>query len=74
VTLNIAGRPQTKAVDANGKVNFTVTDLIARDYFVTATYLGTDEYLSNATNTTFTVFKKKSELSINVTNIFVGDN
>jgi len=74
VTLNIAGRPQTKAVDANGKVNFIVTDLIARDYFVTATYLGTDEYLSNVTNTTFTVFKKKSELSINVTNIFVGDN
>ena len=74
VTLTIAGRPQTKAVDANGKVNFTVTDLIARDYFVTATYLGTDDYLSNVTNTTFTVFKKKSELSINVTNIFVGDN
>ncbi len=73
VTLNIAGRPQNKAV-VNGKVNFTVADLIARDYHVTATYSGTDDYLSNSTSTDFTVFRKESDIKINVTSINVGQN
>ena len=73
VTLNIAGRPQTKDV-VDGKVNFTVTDLAARDYHVTATYLGTDDYLANTTTADFTVFKKQSEIKINVSDIFVGQN
>lgn len=73
VTLNIAGRPQNKAV-VNGKVNFTVADLIARDYHVTTTYSGTDDYLSNSTSTDFTVFRKESDIKINVTSINVGQN
>ena len=73
VTLNIAGRPQTKDV-VDGKVNFTVTDLVARDYHVTATYLENNDYLSNSTSTDFTVFRKDSTIKINVTDINVGQN
>ncbi|WP_296873902.1 Ig-like domain repeat protein [uncultured Methanobrevibacter sp.] len=73
VALIIAGRPQTKDV-VDGKVNFTVTDLVARDYHVTATYLENNDYLSNSTSTDFTVFRKDSTIKINVTDINVGQN
>ncbi len=71
VTLNIAGNPQTKEV-VDGKVNFTVSGLIARDYHVTVTYLENDNYLESTASTDFTVFRKDSPISASVTNATVG--
>ena len=73
VTLNIAGMPLTKAI-VNGTVNFTVAGLIARDYHVTVTYFGDDNYLPGTNATDFTVYKKNSTISINVSNINVGQH
>lgn len=71
VTLNMAGNPQTKDV-VDGKVNFTVPNLLARDYHVTVTYLENDDYLSNSTTTEFTVFRKETVIAATVTNATVG--
>ena len=72
VTLNLAGNPQTKDV-VDGKVNFTVSGLSARDYHLTVTYIENDNYLSSNATADFTVFKKNSTVTVNVSNIFVGE-
>lgn len=74
VRLNMAGNPQTLDVNATGEVIFEVPNLLARDYHVTVTYIENDDYLSNSATANFTVFRKPTNITVNVSDIFVGDN
>ena len=72
VALVIAGDTYIKELSGS-KVNFTIPDLIARDYHVTAYYLGDTYYdLSNST-ANFTVNKKITSINVDVKDTVVGN-
>ena len=58
----------------NGKVNFTVSGLIARDYHVSAFFMGNEEYVMSNTTSDFTVHKKGTDLTVNATSVYVGED
>lgn len=72
VALVIAGDTYIKDLSGS-KVNFTIPGLIARDYHVTAYYLGDTYYdLSNST-ANFTVNKKNTSINVDVKDTVVGN-
>ena len=73
VYVTIAGVAYTEEL-VNGKVNFTVSGLIARDYQVSAFFMGNDEYKLCNTTSTFTVHKKNTPISLEVSDISMGDD
>ena len=73
VTVVIAGNTYTKSLN-NSKANFTISGLIARDYHVTAYYLGDDYYLTSNSSAEFTVNKKVTSINATAGDIHVGQS
>ena len=73
VYVTIAGVAYTREL-VNGKVNFTVSDLIARNYQVSAIFLGNDEFESCNATSTFVVHKKDTSIDLDVSDIKIGED
>lgn len=58
----------------NGTANYTIRPSNTGYFVVNATYLGDDNYLSNITNGSYTVFKIDTGINITGKDIFVGQN
>uniref|UniRef100_UPI00388F1083 Ig-like domain repeat protein n=1 Tax=Methanobrevibacter sp. TaxID=66852 RepID=UPI00388F1083 len=71
VTIIVAGDYYTKELN-NSKANFTISGLSARDYHVSAVYLGDDYYLMGEGTANFTVNKKDTEIDFEVADIDIG--
>ena len=71
VTIVIAGNTYTEPIVGN-QATFTINNLTARDYHITAYYFGDDNYLYANASSGFTVNKKNASLIISVTNATVG--
>ena len=72
VYVTIAGRAYTGEL-VDGKANITVSNLTARAYTVSAFFMGNDDYdLCNATSN-FTVHKKNTNISLEVSDIKIGE-
>ena len=73
VYVTIAGLAYTREL-VDGKVNFTVSNLSARNYQVSAFFMGNDEFELCNTTSTFVVHKKDTPISLNVSDIKIGDD
>ncbi|MBR0270466.1 MAG: Ig-like domain repeat protein [Methanobrevibacter sp.] len=73
VYVTIGGLAYTHDL-VDGKVNFTVSNLTARNYQVSAFFMGNDEFELCNTTSTFVVHKKDTPISLNVTNIKIGED
>nr|WP_292740667.1 Ig-like domain repeat protein [Methanobrevibacter sp.] len=72
VIVNVDGQEYHANV-TNGLAQVNITGLKAGKHNVTAVYVETDGYFGNVTNTTFTVSKLNSTITVKVDNITVGD-
>ena len=73
VTIVIAGDTYTKSLN-NSKANFTISGLIARDYHITAYYLGDDYYLDSDSTAEFSVNKKPTSINATAKDIYSGES
>ncbi|SDA69696.1 Ig-like domain (group 3), partial [Methanobrevibacter millerae] len=73
VTVVIRGREYTEKLD-NGVATFTISDLTAREYEVTAIYNGDEYYLSSNNTAKFTVEKRDLDIIVTAQNITVGED
>ena len=58
----------------DGKGTLTISNLVAGDYNISASYLGDDKYLSSSNSTKFTISKLASSVLVNVKDIVVGED
>ena len=58
----------------DGKGTLTISNLVAGDYNISASYLGDDKYLSSSNSTKFTISKLPSSVLVNVKDIVVGED
>ena len=50
----------------DGKGTLTISNLVAGDYNISASYLGDDKYLSSSNSTKFTISKLASSVAVDV--------
>ena len=58
----------------DGKGTLTISNLVAGDYNISASYLGDDKYLSSSNSTKFTISKLASSVAVDVDDIVVGED
>ena len=58
----------------DGKGTLTISNLVAGDYNISASYLGDDKYLSSSNSTKFTISKLASSVAVDVGDIVVGED
>ena len=58
----------------DGKGTLTISNLVAGDYNISASYLGDDKYLSSSNSTKFTISKLPSSVAVDVGDIVVGED
>jgi len=73
ITLNIAGRTLSGEIK-DGIATFTVSDLTAGDYNITAVYEGNNKYLPSNNTAKISVLKYDPIVIINVNDAKVGEN
>ena len=73
ITITGAGKSQTKSL-SNGHIQFSILDLSATDYTLSATYGGDNNYNSNNAKSDFTVNKATSVVKAVANPITYGSN
>jgi len=71
ITVVIRGREYTETIN-DGVASFTISDLTARDYEVTAIYSGDDNFLASENTANFTVSKLDIDIIVTAQNITAG--
>ncbi|MBO6274887.1 MAG: Ig-like domain repeat protein, partial [Methanobrevibacter sp.] len=71
VYVTIGGLAYTRNL-VDGEVNFTVSNLTARDYVISAFFMGNDEFDLCNTTSNFTVHKKNPTLDLSVSDIDIS--
>jgi len=71
ITVVIRGREYTETIN-DGVATFTISDLTARDYEVTAIYSGDDNFLASENTANFTVSKLDLGIIVTAQNITAG--
>ncbi|MBE6490533.1 MAG: Ig-like domain repeat protein [Methanobrevibacter sp.] len=74
VSVIINGREEILNLDKNGNAKYVIRNITPGDYFVTAIYHGNDNYGFASAQTSFSIDKLNSSITVNATDSKIGEN
>ncbi|WP_407410938.1 Ig-like domain repeat protein [Methanobrevibacter sp.] len=74
VSVILNGREEILTLDKNGNAKYVIRNIAPGDYFVTAIYHGNDNYGFASAQTSFSIDKLNSSITVNATDSKIGEN